>query len=66
MTPAAVFWENGKRYDVDKVVNERMRPPDHVGGILTRRYDVLIGGKEKKLYLETSTNKWFVEKPQYI
>lgn len=63
--PVALEWEDGKIFYIDKVFSERNSPPEHVGALLTRRYDVLICGREKSLYLETTTNRWFVEKPLY-
>lgn len=65
MKPVAIDWADGRRFTVDRVLSERNRPPEHVGAILTRRYEVLVEGKEKKLYLETQTNRWFVETPLY-
>lgn len=65
MKPIALDWEDGRRFPIDKVVSERNCPPDHVGAILTRRFDVRMEGKEKTMYLELQTGKWFVEKPTY-
>lgn len=65
MKPVALIWEDGRRYSIDKVYSERNSPPEHVGAILTRRYDVSVSGREKTVYLETQTNRWFVEKPLY-
>ena len=62
MRPVAVEWTDGRRYDVQKISDVRMSPPRFVGGVLTRRYRVVIGGREKFLYLETGSNRWFVEK----
>lgn len=56
-------WEDGRVYHIDKTFSIRMSPPQHVGAVLTKRYDVLIEGQEKILYCETATNRWFVEKP---
>ncbi len=56
-------WEDGRVYRIDKTFSIRMSPPQHVGAVLTKRYDVLIEGQEKILYRETATNRWFVEKP---
>lgn len=56
-------WEDGRVYHIDKAFSIRMSPPQHVGAVLTKRYDVLIEGQEKILYRETATNRWFVEKP---
>lgn len=59
----SIEWQDGRIYNVDKMLFERMAPPEHIGAILTRRYDLIIEGKEKIIYLETESNRWFVEKP---
>lgn len=63
--PVAIEWETGRRFKIDGVLSERMSPPQHVGAILTRRYEIKIDGRVKVLYLETGTNRWFVEKPVF-
>ena len=65
MKPVAVEWTDGKLFEIDKVVDERNAPPEHTGGVLTRKYRVVIRGKEKIIYLDKQTNRWFVEKPLY-
>lgn len=65
MKPAAIEWADGRKYVIDKVISERMSPPPHVGAILARRYDVMVEGREKTIFLETASNRWFVEKPRY-
>lgn len=65
MKPVAVEWTDGTRFEIDKVIDERNAPPEHTGGVLTRKYKVLIKGKEKIIYLDKQTNRWFVEKPLY-
>lgn len=63
MKPVAVEWTDGTRFDIDKITDERNAPPEHTGGVLTRKYKVIIRGREKIIYLDRQTNKWFVEKP---
>jgi hypothetical protein len=63
MKPVALEWTDGTRFDIDKIFDERNAPPQHTGGILTRRYRVRIMGKAKTVYLDRQTNRWFVEKP---
>ncbi len=65
MKPVAVEWTDGKRFEIEKVIDERNAPPEHTGGVLTRKYKVIINGKEKIIYLDKQTNRWFVEKPLY-
>lgn len=62
MKPVAVEWTDGTRFDINKVIDERNAPPERTGGVLTRKYRVLIDGKEKTIYLDKQTNRWFVEK----
>lgn len=65
MKPVAVEWTDGIKYEIDKIIDERNAPPEHTGGVLTRKYRVIIKGKERVIYLDKQTNKWFVEKPLY-
>lgn len=62
MLPYAIEWEDGRVYRVDRVLRERMKPPINVGAILARRYDIILEGHARVIYLETATNRWFVEK----
>ena len=62
MKPVAVEWANGTRFDIDKIIDERNAPPEHTGGVLTRKYKVIIKGREKIIYLDKQTNQWFVER----
>lgn len=61
--PVALEWEDGRKFKIDRVVSERTCPAEHVGAVLTRRYAVTIGGRQKVLYHEMHSGKWFVEKP---
>lgn len=61
--PTALVWEDGRRYEIDRVLSVFASPPAHVGGVLTKRYEVEITGFRREIYLETRTNRWFVEKP---
>jgi hypothetical protein len=63
--PICIEWMDGTRFVIDKIIDERNAPPEHTGGVLTRKYKVLIKGKEKVIYLDKQTNRWFVEKPLY-
>lgn len=62
MKPVTLEWTDGTRYSIDRITDERNAPPEHTGGVLTRKYRVKIRGKEKTLYLDKRTNRWFVEK----
>ena len=62
MKPVSIEWTDGARYDIDKVIDERNAPPKHTGGVLTRKYKVIIKGREKIIYLDKQSNRWFVER----
>jgi hypothetical protein len=57
--PLALVWTNGKRYEIDRVVDARLAPSLKGGG-LGMRYTVRIRGKE--VYLFEDEGKWFLEK----
>lgn len=62
MKPISIEWTDGTLYEIDKIIDERNAPPVHTGGVLTRKYRVVIMGKEKIIYLDKQTNRWFVER----
>ncbi len=57
--PLAVIY-NGRKLSVDKVTDVRTAPPEHVGGLITKRYDCLIAGRIRPIFSEI-TGRWFVE-----
>ena len=68
MYPRALMWEDGERYEIDRVKDISPAHADRAGG-QGDRYTVMIGGCEKYLYFEHSTNignknvgRWFVER----
>lgn len=56
--PLAITWEDGRRYDIDKVTDIRRAASLKAGG-QGMRYRCRIGGHETYLWLEE--DKWFVE-----
>lgn len=62
MKPVAVEWADGALYKIDKICDERNAPPRYTGGVLTRKYRVIIRGREKEIYLDMQSNRWFVER----
>lgn len=61
-TPLSVEWADGRSYAVTRVLDVRMAPPPHVGGVMTRLYTCFFSGARRELFLETQTNRWFVER----
>ena len=56
--PLALVWTDGKKYEIDKVMDARMAPSLKGGG-LGIRYTVKIRGKE--VYLFEDEGRWFLE-----
>lgn len=63
--PLRFEWEDGRVFEIDRVRSEGMSPARHLWAILTRRYDITVAGKERELFVETRSNRWFVEKPLF-
>lgn len=68
MYPRALVWEDGHRYDIDKVLDIRQAAAMKAGG-QGDRYTVVINGQRSYLFFERSTNvsgnnigRWFVER----
>jgi len=58
VAPLAIKWEDGRRFEIDEVLDRRRAAALKVGGTGTR-YLVRIGGRETFLYYEDP--RWFVE-----
>jgi len=68
MLPRAIVWEDGHRYEIDRVIDVRPAYAAKAGG-QGDRYTIKVGGKQTYLYFERSTNlsgniigRWFVER----
>ncbi len=58
VAPLSVIWEDGRRYEIDRVLDVRRAASTKVGGTGVR-YTVRILGKET--YLFDDGERWFVE-----
>lgn len=59
LIPVCLKWTDGRKYEVDKVLDVRRAASLKAGGVGTR-YTCLIHGQQKHLYYEDNF-KWFVE-----
>lgn len=59
MLPLCVVWEDGRKFDVDRV-KQCVRAASRKAGGVGLRYTCMIRGKEAVLYYEENY-KWFVE-----
>lgn len=57
IVPLAVVWENGKEYQIDRVLS--VRPAPSKSGGYGLRYEVCILGQIKFLYLDQFV--WFID-----
>ena len=68
MLPREITWEDGTRYEIDRVVDIRQAAAMKAGG-QGDRYTIMVHGKQSYLFFERSTNltgnnigRWFVER----
>ena len=59
LRPLWIIWEDGRRFDIDRVVHVERAASRKAGGV-GLRYTVIIAGKRHHLYYEDNF-KWFVE-----
>lgn len=57
--PRILTWEDGERYEIDRVKDIQRAASLRAGGV-GLRYRIQIQGKESYIWLEDG-NKWFVE-----
>lgn len=68
MYPRVIHWEDGKKYEVDRVLDIRPAPAARAGG-QGDRYKIRMNGKETYIFFEHNTEygsqitgRWFVER----
>ena len=68
MHPTCLVWEDGRKFEIDRVLQVRQAPSLKAGG-QGDRYTVRINGRETFLFFEHSTDmaspvpgRWFVER----
>ena len=70
MLPRSLTWEDGRKYPIDRVLNVRPACAERAGG-QGDRYTVMIGGQQRYLFFEHSTDmgnlsigRWFIERKE--
>ena len=68
--PRIIVWEDGTKYEIDRVLDIRQAAAMRAGG-QGDRYTVMIDGKQSYLFFERSASltgnnigRWFVERRQ--
>ena len=68
MRPAALIWEDGTRYEIDRIL-ARVPAASLKAGGCGDRYTIRVGGKETYLFFEHNptqnsncVGRWFVER----
>ena len=68
MLPREITWEDGKKFEIDRIIDIRQAPALKAGG-QGDRYTIMVRGHQSYLFFERSTNltgnvigRWFVEK----
>lgn len=57
-TPLQIIFEDGRKFNIDRVVEQRRAAATKVGGTGIR-YKIIIGGRER--YIFEDDGLWFVE-----
>ena len=67
VTPRAIIWEDGRRFEIEEVLSRCMAPALKVCGRGTL-YTVVVGGYKRELFFQaafapwdSNTGRWFVE-----
>lgn len=58
LTPLSITWEDGRTFEIDRVLDVRRAASTKAGGV-GLRFCCRILGKEKRLYYEDP--RWYVE-----
>ena len=68
MTPRELIWEDGTRFEIDRILDVRPAPARRGGGY-GDRYTIRIGAQQSYLFFERSPalsgaqlGRWFVER----
>ena len=62
ITPLSIEWEDGRIYEIDRILDKRKAASTKAGG-MGIRYTVKIGRTITYVFFDCF-NKWFVEKKQ--
>ena len=70
MLPREITWEDGKKFEIDRIIDIRQAPALKAGG-QGDRYTIMVRGHQSYLFFERSTNltgnvigRWFVERKE--
>lgn len=68
LAPLSLVWEDGTRFEIERVLDMRPAPAQKAGG-QGDRYTIRVRGRESYLFFEHSTDaddpaigRWFVER----
>ena len=68
MLPRELTWEDGEKFEIDRILDIRQAPALKAGGQCDR-YTIMVHGVQSYLFFERSTNltgnvigRWFVER----
>jgi hypothetical protein len=59
--PLSFVWDDGRRFDIDRVLDVRPAASLKAGGFGTR-YKIRVSGKESYIWLENGGVRWFMER----
>ena len=70
MLPREITWEDGRKYEIDRVTDIRQAAAMKAGG-QGDRYTIVVRGQERQLFFERNASltgdnigRWFIERKQ--
>ena len=60
VTPLYIVWDDGRRFNIDRVTNRRQAHSLKTGGT-GMRYTIQVNGRQTYLYYDDYQRRWFVE-----
>ena len=60
ITPLTIVWNDGRRYQIDRVTSRRQAHSLKTGGT-GMRYTIQVGGRQTYLWYDDYRKAWFVE-----
>lgn len=61
VSPLSFVWEDGRHYEIDRVLDVRPAASLRAGGT-GLRYTCRVRGRETYLYFDTFEDRWFMER----
>ena len=61
IVPVEIIWGDGRRFEIDRVLEAKQSCEMKTGGLPGWRYTCRVMGKQVDLWLEGDSRRWFME-----